>query len=658
MAFVISAGQLAAVSRTWPVPIGPRPAGIQLSDTVAYEYAEIWRRQPQVRTVVGFLARNIAQLGLHAFRRDSDTDRQRLADHPLVRLLARPNPVGKVTRYRLIEQLVSDLAIYDDAYWAKVRASAEAPVGALVRLPPARTWPIGESWLAVEKYEVRGNTGRLEIPADQVVHFHGYNPDDQRVGDSPMQALRGLLIEEYEANLSRQQMWRNGARASGFITRPANAPKWSDGARRRFKSEFADVYTGDGPDAGGTPILEDGMTYTQAGMDPKAAQYIEARKLTREEVAAAYYIAPPLVGILEHATYSNIREQHKQLYQDTLGPWLTGIEQDIELQLLPDLDPAGADDRVYVEFNIAEKLKGSFEEQAAQLQTAVGAPYMTRNEARARQNLPHIDGADELIVPLNVLEGGLASPRDTAPPAGDGKAVRPRRKSVRFKARGDAAAEAKHRELMVGFFRRQAAAVLSAAGAKAHRSALTKTSLDEVFDIDRWNRELAADLFKLAVSTARAVAELVLRALGLDPDGYDEPRTTEFLMSWSERVAKATNGATRDQVAAALEADDPTEELQHVFEVAETSRAEQSATTQVTALSGFASTEAVKQQAGDTATKTWITGENPRPSHAAMDGVTVGIDDKFPNGLMWPADAAGDVDEVAGCNCELELFFD
>ena len=59
--------------------------------------------------------------------------------------------------------------------------------------------------------------------------------------------------------------------------------------------------------------------------------------------------------------------------------------------------------------------------------------------------------------------------------------------------------------------------------------------------------------------------------------------------------------------------------------------------------------------AGDKATKTWITGPNPRPSHAAMNGVTVPIDEKFPNGLMWPADPAGDADEVAGCNCELEL---
>jgi hypothetical protein len=38
---------------------------------------------------------------------------------------------------------------------------------------------------------------------------------------------------------------------------------------------------------------------------------------------------------------------------------------------------------------------------------------MTRAEARARLNLPHLEGTDELIVPLNVLEGGQASPTDS-----------------------------------------------------------------------------------------------------------------------------------------------------------------------------------------------------------------------------------------------------
>jgi hypothetical protein len=93
------------------------------------------------------------------------------------------------------------------------------------------------------------------------------------------------------------------------------------------------------------------------------------------------------------------------------------IQQELELQLLPDFEDISG---VYVEFNVHEKLRGSFEEQAIQLQTSVGGPWMTRNEARARMNLPQVPDGDELITPLNVTTGGQASPRDSAPPAIEG----------------------------------------------------------------------------------------------------------------------------------------------------------------------------------------------------------------------------------------------
>src|SRR5699024_7441919 len=153
------------------------------------------------------------------------------------------------------------------------------------------------------------------------------------------------------------------------------------------------------------------MTYKEAGLDPRAAQYIEARKLTREEVASAYYIPPPLVGILDHATFSNIREQHKQLYQDTLGPWLTQIDEALENQLLPEF----TEDGLYLEFNLEAKMRGSLEEQAAAASTAAGAPCITVTELRGRNNLPAIEAGDKLVTPLSVTVGGHATPRDSAP---------------------------------------------------------------------------------------------------------------------------------------------------------------------------------------------------------------------------------------------------
>ena len=54
--------------------------------------------------------------------------------------------------------------------------------------------------------------------------------------------------------------------------------------------------------------------------------------------------------------------------------------------------------------------------------------------------------------------------------------------------------------------------------------------------------------------------------------------------------------------------------------------------------------------------KEWVTGPNSRPSHAAMNGQRVGIDDNFSNGARWPGDDNLSPDESCGCNCSTEVI--
>ena len=397
MTFVRSGGQLVALGETSKA--GARPS-VALYGNTKQAPDVIWRTQPAVRTVVGFLGRNIAQLGLHTFERVSDTDRRRVIDSPLARLIKRPFP--QHTWYRLIDALVQDMCIYDEAFLLKVRP--EGATAGLMRLPPSRVTPVG-SWVAPTGFSVGEKSKAVVIPAEEVVYFRGYNPTDPLRGVSSMETLRRILAEEAAAGDYREQFWNNAARIEGVLKRPADAPEWSDVARSRFLEEWQALYSG-ASNSGRTAILEEGMDFSPTSFNAKDSQYIESRKLSREEVAAAYHVPLPMVGILDHATFSNIKEQHKQLYQDTLGPWTEMIQQEFEAQLVPDLEPSG---KVYIEFNIGEKMKGSFEEQAASIQSSVGAPVMTRNEGRGLLNLPALDGGDDLITPLNVANSGDAT---------------------------------------------------------------------------------------------------------------------------------------------------------------------------------------------------------------------------------------------------------
>ena len=624
----------------WPIT---RYGSLRLYDQYAYDYATIYRTQPNVRTCVDFLARNIAQLGLHVFRRVSDTDRVRLTDHPLARVLARPLPAEcKVTYYRLIEALLGDLGIYFNAYWLKVRVG-DAPAG-LLRIPPPYVTITGG--LVPTGYKVAVGGKMIKVAPGDIVHFRGYNPENPISGLPPLETLRRILAEEHAAGDYREKFWRNAARMHGIIERPAGSPEWSDTARERFKAEFEALYSGS-ENSGKTAILEEGMTWTTMTFNARESEYLAGRKLTREECARAYHIPLPMVGILDNATFSNIKEQHKNLYQDSLGPWLAMIEQDIELQLLPEFDDT---DGVYCEFNIAEKLKGSFEEQTKALQSAVGRPWMTADEARARMNLPSMGGdAERLVTPLNVLVGGLASPRDSAPKSATQLGVGTKALDIYIQELRERH-EQKWRGGLMRHYRRQEAAIMSRLPEPG------KSDIGGVWwDEERWDRELYEDLLPLNILTAETWAGIVVGALEADVDeDVMNRRMQPWLDRHSEVMSAYINGATRDRLEEALRDPEPREAVRNIFEQALTAWTARQAVSAVTTAMNFGAVEGAK--AGGLTRKTWqVNSSNPRDEHLAMNGETVDIRGRFSNGLLWPGDPAGSAEQNANCQCSVRF---
>jgi phage portal protein BeeE len=176
-----------------------------------HDYAAIYRTQPNVRTVVEFLARNIAQLGIHTFKRVSDTDRARLMDHGLAQTLKRPNPW--TTRYRLIEAMISDRAIYDRAYWLKVKLPEQSL--SLLRVPPHLVREHG-NYLMPKGYKIELGDGKtLDVKPEQIVHFRGYNPSNNVTAIAPLETLRRVLAEGDAASTYREKFWQNAARMGG-----------------------------------------------------------------------------------------------------------------------------------------------------------------------------------------------------------------------------------------------------------------------------------------------------------------------------------------------------------------------------------------------------------------------------------------------------------
>jgi HK97 family phage portal protein len=504
MAIVQSGGTLTRLAR--PRMQYASSGGGSVFPGLGSTYAAMYAAQPNVRTCVDFLSRNMAQIGLHGFRRVSDTDRVRLSPDtdPLARWIERPNPF--TTSYRLMEDLMGDLGIYFNAYLVKIRVTPKVdivegavtfPAGEervmLVRLPPEEIWPDG--YLMPRVYEWRTSEGVKPIDANDIIAFRGYNPLDATVGLSPLETLRRLLATDDAATANRAAYWLNSSRIEGVIERPQNAPKWTKDQKQEWRRQWAERYQGPA-NAGLVPVLEDGMVWKPTSFNASDSEYVASRKLTREECTAAYHIPLPMVGILEHASFSNIKEQHKQLYADTMGPWCQNVQQQFELGLLMEVrNPSG----MYFEFNIAEKLKGSFEEQSSSLRVSVGRPFMTANEARARLNLPRI-ADDPTADELAAQQGG---------PAGSGAPM---------PAAGAVAVDDRVAQVVRASWGRQASRV----------NKLPRHTRADAFDVERAIRELAEDLGPLlgdrALGYAGRVAVDTYTLLAVGDEAFGEGR--------------------------------------------------------------------------------------------------------------------------------------
>jgi HK97 family phage portal protein len=594
---------------------------------------QLWAEQPYLRTVVSFVARNIAQLGVHVFERVGETDRRRDRDNPAARALAFTD--GSMTTYDLVFALVGDLLLFDRAYWLVLERPDVSSGWSIRRIPPNWVAPKWSDPFTVTSYRLTLKTAATTVPASQVLAFTTYSPAKTGSGSSMVESLKSTLWEQVQASEYRRQIWARGGRVSSVLERPANAPQWSDAAREQFREDWYAKYTGHGPKAGGTPILEDGMKISRIDFNAQEQQFVEASKLSLATVASGFHVNPTMVGQLDAANYSNVMAFRKMLYGDTLGPYIAQIEQRINTFLLPMLgmDPS----RFYVEFNIAEKLQGDFAEQTTALQSAVGRPWMTADEARARLNLPSIGGnAEELVTPLNVLIGGQSSATDSG-------SQNRRAGEIRVKARNDVWAD-KATDVIRGFFARQEQTVRSTMGAKAA----------DWWNQDRWDKELSDKLFKLAAAISGDIGPETAKSLGFDASDYSTDRTLKFLRAVADDRALHINEATRVQLEDALKADDPGAAADSVWDVAKDQRSGAAGTAVTTFVAAFAAHEAGDQLLGNKGQKTWVTGANPRPDHAAMDGETVKLNHSFSNGMKWPGDST-DPDETAGCNCSVTI---
>lgn len=383
-------------------------------------YGAIYRTQLWVGTVVRKLAMATARMPFEIKKRVTPSDSVN-EDGPLADLLARPN--AHMSGFKLWEWTSSTRDVYGEAFWLKLRDRSGRvrelhpmhPTNIIVRL-------FDDGTVGYIYSNGTVNTSQLPlIPEEDVVAFTSYNPENMHRGLSILESLRMTLLNEDSARRATASMWEKGARPGVILSTDQSL---TDRAALRLKTQF-DAANAGADKVGSTVVFEEGIKPTIVQLSSEEMQYIESRKLNREEVCAAYDVPPPVVHILDHATFSNITEQLRSQYRDTMAPRFVGFESVVDHQLVPDFYSPG---EVFSRFNMEEVLRGDFETKATAAVSMRNAGLLTGNQGLAMFGLPRSDDpnmdrylANATLVPLGtpaeritITEGAATTPDQSA----------------------------------------------------------------------------------------------------------------------------------------------------------------------------------------------------------------------------------------------------
>jgi HK97 family phage portal protein len=341
--------------------------GMQLETTYA-TYAALYKVQPWVAVVVNKLAHLVARLGVQVWDETDETGRKVDKTGPYARLIADPCPT--MDPYSFWLWIASTFEIYGEAFALKVRNDAGQVIG-LLPMHPSRT-QIERDDSGNLLYRFMGQPNEV-IAESEVVPFISYNPDMSMRGWSRLEPLRSTLMNEDSARRATSAWWKNMGRPSMTLS---VAGKLSKDAKDRLKESFDSVHAGSG-NAGGTVVLSDGVTATQMQLNAEEMQYIESRKLNREEVCAVYDISPTAVHILDNATYSNVTEGLRSVYRDTMTPRIEFLESVLHAHLGANFNGAK-----FARFDVSSVLRGDFEARATAIAPLVASGVFMPSEAR------------------------------------------------------------------------------------------------------------------------------------------------------------------------------------------------------------------------------------------------------------------------------------
>lgn len=253
-------------------------------------------------------------------------------------------------------------------------------------------------------YEVDLGYEKRKLMPEEVLHFKGGITLDGIVGVSILDYLQGTVENSASANKFMNNFYKQGLQVKGVVQ---YAGDLDEKAKRNFREKFESMSSGLN-NSHRIALMPVGYQFVPIALNMHDAQFLENNQLSIRQIATAFGIKMHQINDLTRATHTNVAEQQKEFYTDTLQPILSCYEQEMTYKLLLDEE---WEEGYHIRFNVDAILRGDLKSRYEAYRVGIQAGFLSPNEARAKENLQAKEGGDQLLVNgsmVPILDAGKA----------------------------------------------------------------------------------------------------------------------------------------------------------------------------------------------------------------------------------------------------------
>lgn len=599
-----------------------------------------------------------------------DKKEELVEEHPLLELLKKPNKRYTASKFWGLYQTYLDLL--GSVYLVKevntepfaTPYGEEPKIKSLHILRPDLVTPKFDDRGNITHYEYRagGNIVRYEVA--QIVYIFNPDPKNPLVGRSLLKSGIQSIQTEVQISAYHSRVLENGGKVEGVFK--FKTPRITKGQLQQLKDGYDQEYS-DARKSGKPLFLGGDADYQKTGLTPDELSYLEAKKMTLEDIVILTGVPKPILASLDGVQFSNADASIRIFLRETIVPLLKALTDSLDQDMLPN----------ELTLSFIDPTPENIEEQLKVLESAKTAGLISTNEGRQLlsdllgKDLPSVTNGDDILIPFNLVPLGAKS----AVKGEDTKSVKKKDNDWHHPLK-DEPTRRVYEKMVIK--RADVREKLFKSVLKKHLDAQRDRIIEKLQPAKTHvfrKKELLDDVFGLQLEVkigkddfmpiiAQLLAEAGHDALNLVDSPHDFNMSAD-ITSWVEkrtdvfinRITETTYETLKTQFAISL-ADGESrpaliKRIEDTYGDITKARATTIARTEVHGATQYGTMKGY-EQAGVTI-KIWVTvgDAHVRASHASQDGEEKPMNTPFSNGLMMPGDPAGDAAEVINCRCSV-----